>query len=354
MITPKLSSEKAEPAHSGNHSPTLPAGQHTRNLRLRGPMGFLIFGIFLVAVFIKPLFLLAAGAMQSALDSYIVLVPVVSAYLIYDCRKRLPKEYGFSLWAMIPLVAGIIALTTALKLHRPGNSLSDHDYLALMALSFVCFLAAGGFFLLGRKWMTAAAFPFAFLIFMVPMPDAMADTLETASALASAEAASFFFNLTSTPTLRDGTVFKLPNIAIQVGQECSGIRSSWVLFITSLLAANLFLKSGWRRAVLVCFVIPLGIARNGLRVAVIGNLCVHIGPQMINSIIHRRGGPLFFTLSLIPLFLLLWWLHRSETTGSQRPASGPASGSEEPTARREGPTPRREDGVRRTEERGQR
>jgi exosortase C (VPDSG-CTERM-specific) len=275
-------------------------------------VGFLGFAGLLTAVFIKPLFSLAAGAIHSQLDSYIVLVPFVSAYLIYDRRKRLPKDYGFSLWAIIPLVAGIIALTTALKLHRSGNSLSDHDYLALMALSFVGFLAAGGFFFLGRKWMTAAAFPFAFLIFIVPMPDAMADTLERASALASAEAASLFFNLTGTPTLREGPVFQLPNIVIQVAQECSGIRSSWVLFITSLLAANLFLKSGWRRAVLVCFVIPLGIARNGLRVAVIGNLCVQFGPQMIHSIIHRRGGPLFFTLSLIPLFLLLWWLHRGE------------------------------------------
>ena len=355
MITPKLSSEKAEPAHSGDHSPTLPGGQHTRNLRLRGPMGFLIFGIFLVAVFIKPLFSLATGAIQSQLDSYIVLVPVVSAYLIYDRRKRLPTGDGCSPWAIIgPLIAAFAALATALGLRRTGGSLSNHDYLALMALSFVCFLAAGGFFFLGRKWMTAAAFPFAFLIFIVPMPDAMADTLETASALASADAASLFFNLTGTPTLREGPVFQLPNIVIQVAQECSGIRSSWILFITSLLAANLFLKSGWRRAVLVCFVIPLGIARNGLRVAVIGNLCVQFGPQMIHSIIHRRGGPLFFTLSLIPLFLLLWWLRKSEATGSQRPASGPASGSEEPTARREGPTPRREDGVRRTEERGQR
>jgi exosortase C (VPDSG-CTERM-specific) len=191
-----------------------------------------------------------------------------------------------------------------------------------MALSFVCFLAAGGFFFLGRKWMTAAAFPFAFLIFIVPMPDAMADTLERASALASAEAASFFFNLTGTPTLREGTVFQLPNIVIQVAQECSGIRSSWVLFITSLLAANLFLKSGWRRAVLVCFVIPLGIARNGLRVAVIGNLCVQFGPQMIHSIIHHRGGPLFFVLSLVPLFLLLWWLRRGDLAEDHRRRSG--------------------------------
>src|SRR5438309_5354625 len=274
---------------------------------------FLGFAVLLTAVFIKPLFSLAAGAIHSQLDSYIVLVPFVSAYLIYDRRKGLPKEYGFSLWAIIALVAGIIALTTALKLHRPGNSLSDHDYLALMALSFVGFLAAGGFFFLGRKWMTAAAFPFAFLIFIVPMPDAMADTLERASALASADAASLFFNLTGTPTLREGPVFQLPDLVIEVAQECSGIRSSWILFITSLLAANLFLKSGWRRAILVCFVIPLGIARNGLRVAVIGDLCVQFGPQMIHSVIHRRGGPLFFTLSLIPLFLLLWWLHRGES-----------------------------------------
>src|SRR6202011_231121 len=130
-------------------------------------------------------------------------------------------------------------------------------------------LTTGGFLFLGRKWMVSTAFPFFFLIFTVPMPDAMTDALETASKLASAEAASLFFNITGTPVLRDGTVFQLPNIAIQVAQECSGIRSSWVLFITSLLAANLFLNSTWRRAVLVAFVIPLGIVRNGLRVFVI-------------------------------------------------------------------------------------
>jgi exosortase C (VPDSG-CTERM-specific) len=280
-------------------------------------VAFLGLAVLLTAVFIKPLFWLAAGAVQSELDSYIVLIPFISAYLIYDRRKRLSKEYGSSLWAIIPLVTGFVALATALGLHRSGGSLSDHDYLALMAFSFVCLLAAGGFLFLGRKWMTAAAFPFAFLIFMVPMPDAMADALETGSKLASAEVASWFFNVTGTPFLRDGRVFQLPNIVIEVAQECSGIRSSWVLFITSLLAANLFLKSAWRRGVLVCFVIPLGIVRNGFRVAVIGILCINWGPQMIHSIIHRRGGPFFFVLSLIPLFLLLLWLRRGDLTGDQ-------------------------------------
>jgi exosortase C (VPDSG-CTERM-specific) len=171
---------------------------------------------------------------------------------------------------------------------------------------------------MGRRWMYSAAFPLFFLLFMVPMPDAMVNALETASKLASAEAASLIFGISGTPVLRDGTIFQLPNIVIEVGQECSGIRSSWILLITSVLVANLFLKENWRRAVLIGIVIPLAIIRNGFRVFVIGMLCVHIDPSMINSLIHRRGGPLFFALSLVPLFLFLWWLRRGETGRRER------------------------------------
>jgi exosortase len=138
------------------------------------------------------------------------------------------------------------------------------------------------------------------------------DWLEKASMLASAEAAALYFNVAGTPLVRHGTVFELPGIVLQVAQECSGIRSSWVLFITGLLASHVFLRTGWRRVVLVAFVIPLGILRNGFRILVIGLLCVNIGPQMIDSTIHHQGGPLFFALSLLPLSLLLWWFHRQE------------------------------------------
>ena len=192
------------------------------------------------------------------------------------------------------------------------GSLSLNDHLALMALSFVSFVAAGGFLFLGSKWMAAAAFPVAFLIFMVPLPDAAADWLEKASVVASAEAAALFFSVTGTSLVRHGTVFELPGIVLRVGQECSGIRSSWVLFITSLLASHLFLTSRWRKIVLVAFVIPLGVLRNGFRILVIGLLCVHVGPQMIDSPIHHRGGPIFFALSLVPLYLLAWWLWNGE------------------------------------------
>jgi exosortase len=160
--------------------------------------------------------------------------------------------------------------------------------------------------------MRAAAFPLAFLAFMIPLPDAAVDALERALVAASADAAEMFFWVSGTPVFRQGNTLTLPGMVLEVVQECSGIRSTVVLFITSVLASHLFLKSSWRRVALVAFVIPLGILRNGFRILVVGLLCVHIGPHMSESFIHRRGGPIFFVLSLIPLLALLGWLRRGD------------------------------------------
>src|SRR5437867_5777640 len=276
------------------------------------------FVIVLLAAFAQPLLVLIIYATGSQLYSYILLVPFVSAYLLYLRRDQLPKKYvaDFPL-AIVSLAAGLGVLAFSYWLDFVRQRPSDNDRLALLTLSFLCCLATGGFFFFGRGWMRAAAFPLAYLIFMVPIPDAMADALETASKYASAEVANLFFHLSGMPFLRAGLFFQLPNITIEVAQECSGIRSSWVLLMTSILAANLFLKTPWRRLALVAFVIPLAILRNGFRILVIGLLCVHLGPQMIHSPIHRRGGPLFFVLSLIPFFLVLWLLRRRDVRTRQ-------------------------------------
>jgi exosortase C (VPDSG-CTERM-specific) len=272
---------------------------------------FVLFAALLALVFLRPLAGLVVYAAGSELNSHVILIPFVSIYLVYINRRQLPETYNFKWgWSLLFLLIGLGA--AILNWSPATSNLSENDHLALSTLAFVSLLAGGGFFFLGTSWMKATTFAWWFLIFMIPMPEAMANTLETWSMNASAEAANIFFDLGGPPHLREGTLFQLPNITIRVAQECSGIRSSWVLFITSLLAAHLFLRTTWKRLLLVCFVIPLGIVRNGLRVWVIGTLCFHFGPQMIDSPIHHRGGPVFFVLSLIPLFLLVVWLRRHE------------------------------------------
>jgi len=292
-----------------NLSETSPPGQKQRWRFWSG----MCFAIVLLAVFARPLLMLIGYVAGSQLHSYVLLVPFVSAYLLYLRRDQLPKKHNTDLLlTLVSLAAGVglFAYTQSLEVAVRAPSINTH--LVLLTSSFLCCLAAGGFFFFGRDWMRSAAFPLAYLIFMVPMPDAMADALETASKYASAEVTNLLFYLSGTPFLRAGLIFQLPNITVEVAQECSGIRSSWVLFITSILAANLFLKTPWRRLALVAFVMPLAILRNGFRIVVIGLLCVNVGPQMIDSVIHRRGGPFFFALSLIPLFLVLWWLRKGD------------------------------------------
>jgi exosortase C (VPDSG-CTERM-specific) len=321
----ELRTKEAEPDREKvSRSPALPrakrgvSGRQNLELEQRARLlGCLVCSALLTALYFGPLFSLMLHAATTDLDSHILLVPLISAYLLYIRRKQLPGRYSSSpLLATVFLIGGLAACSAASGLLMGGPRLSANDYLALMASSFVCLLTTIGFFFLGRKWMAAAAFAIAFLIFIIPLPDRAVQWLETASKLASTDAAQFFFLLSGTPVTREGTVLQLPGIVFEVAQECSGFHSTWALFMSSLLVSHLFLRSPWRRTLLVAFVVPLGIARNGFRILVIGLLCVHVGPQMIHSVIHRQGGPVFFVLSLIPMFLLLWWF-RSRETGAQ-------------------------------------
>ena len=280
--------------------------ERSQRLRIAGLIGGI--GV-LTLLFFQPLATILAIALGNDLHSYIPLVPVISAYLLYT-KPRRDIAYRTSVGAA--LGAGVIGAAAVGVASGLEIDVSANDALSLMVLAYVSLIVANGLVFLGSEWMRAAAFPVAFLIFMVPLPDAVVNRLELALVAASADASALFFQWTGTPLFRAGNTLALPGIVLEVARECSGIRSTVVLFITSVLASNLFLQSTWRRLALVAFVIPLAIVRNGFRILVIGLLCVHVGPHMADSFIHHRGGPIFFALSLIPLSFLLFWLRRHD------------------------------------------
>ena len=180
------------------------------------------FAIALLVVFSQPLLALINYAAGSDLYSYILLIPLVSAYLLYVRRNQLPKDYVVDL----PLRDGVprrrcrfLRVHVLVAFRRTASAKAD--YLTLQTLSFLCCLAAGGFFFFGRAWMQAAAFPLAYLIFMVPMPDSMRDALELASKNASAEVANFLFRLSNVPFLRAGR--RVPT-AEHHDRSCAGMQ----------------------------------------------------------------------------------------------------------------------------------
>ena len=82
--------------------------------------------------------------------------------------------------------------------------------------------------------MEATAFACCFLVFMIPMPEAMEDTLETWSTNRVCDGREYLFrHWRSAPSALRHAV-PAPEHYDPRGSECSGIRSSWVLFITSV------------------------------------------------------------------------------------------------------------------------
>ena len=104
----------------------------------------------------------------------------------------------------------------------------------------------------------------------------------------------------------------MPGVTIQVAEECSGIRSTLALLITTTLAGYLFLQTSWRRWLLVLVVVPVAIVKNGLRIAGLSTLAVYVNPGFLTGPLHHRGGIVFFMIALLPMALLLIYLQRSE------------------------------------------
>jgi exosortase C (VPDSG-CTERM-specific) len=252
---------------------------------------------------------LARFSFTSEFNSYLGLVPVIAAGLVWWRRKGLrgASEPPNRLAAAALLACGAGALACHWAFARPEGGLS------LAVLSFVFFLGGVACWFLGRDRMRVIGFPLAFLVCMVPLPPSYVAGSEYVLQHASASVAFGFLEFSDLPMLRQGDLaFRLPGITLEIAPECSGIQSTLALFVVSLAAGCAFLRSPWKRAVLTLAVLPLGILRNATRIVTIAELCVHIGPQAVNSYIHRSGGWIFFLFTLVPFLVILLLLMRLE------------------------------------------
>jgi exosortase C (VPDSG-CTERM-specific) len=280
------------------------------SLNWRTTFPFLLASAVLILFFAKPLVDLAKYASSESFYSHILLVPIICGYLVWTERASLPP-ISKGRFALPLTVAGLGAFILLVYFLNRAE-LSKNDAITWTILPFCLFLTSLVMLFLGSAFSRAVAFPLGFLFFIVPFPEALTNAMEIGSQIASAEVYSWMLTLTGTPFLRDGQEFRLPGLALVVAQECSGIRSSFVLFLTSLLAGPMFLKFRWNRAFFAFVVIPLGLVRNGFRVLTLSLLTIYVDPRVIESPLHHRGGPIFFALSLIPFFLLLGWLRKTE------------------------------------------
>jgi len=241
--------------------------------------------------------------------SHIVLIPLLCLYLLYLRRASIfaTVEWSPFFGSIMMLVGVAVALGTTDPVSETLDSLSPS------MLSFVMMCWGAFLFCYGRQAFCAASFGLGFMAFMVPFPSFFLDAVVGFLQHSSADAVELLFSILGIPVLREGFVFSLSDFTIYVAEECSGIRSALALFITSLAAGHLMLRSTWGKMGLVSIVVPLAIVKNAVRIVGLALLANYVDPSFItDNALHRNGGIPFFVLSLAVLFSVVWLLRKIE------------------------------------------
>jgi exosortase len=269
---------------------------------------FVLCGVGL-ALFVSPVVQLLRMSWHSELYSHIPLIPLLSLCILVFSRKRILSETRWG-WPGLGLLAlGLAALFGGDQI----EGLNKNDYLSIIISGAVLWFIGGFVLAYGGRAFREAMFPLLFLIFVIPIPTFILDPFVELLQICSAHAAYFLLSLSGVPLHRDGFVFALPGITIEVAPQCSGIRSSIALIITSVFAGYLFLNRGWNRLILVLSFFPITVIKNALRITTLSLLASYVDTRFITgSWLHKSGGIPFFAVGLLLMAPVLWALIRWE------------------------------------------
>ena len=287
--------------HGGNPPPG------TRSLS-KQHLYFLFFVLACCVAFWTSLRSLILFSLSEDYGSHIILIAPISVYLIYRNRDQIFSR-------LTPgLLPGILLFLTGTVLAWAGYLyLQVHSgLLSVETLALIVLWISGFILCYGTHAFRIARFPLLFLLLMVPVPDFLLDRVIFFLQAGSATVAYWIFRTLNIPVLGDGFILRLPTLDLEVAKECSGIRSSTVLLITTLLVGEFALRSAWRKSLLVLSIVPIVILKNGVRIVSIALLTLYVNRKFLHGWLHQSGGMVFYLLGLLTLVPILMLLRRGE------------------------------------------
>jgi len=268
---------------------------------------FLIFWLLSTTPFLACLIAVGRLSLQDDNYSYVLLVPLISAGIIYKERRHIFRDCQFRPWLGLSLF--ILGALLYFMVDGPVLSTPSDGRLSIAVFAVIVIWTASFILFYGTRAVLAAKFPFSFLLFMIPIPTSLLAKIIAGLQYESADVTHLLFRLAGIPVFRQGLVFSLPGIHIHVEEACSGIHSTLALLMVGILAGHLCLQSTWRKLVLTLLTIPISIIKNALRIAVISGLGVYVDRGFLYGPLHRYGGYPFAAVALAmlgPVFLVLW------------------------------------------------
>lgn len=271
---------------------------------------FLGLSLLSFVVFRLPLTRLLVASFQDERYSHVLFIPLITLCLVYFRRESIFLDPQYCLSWGAPLF--LLELAFSWIAQRPVSFSDQNDYLSFATFSLVCVWVTAFVVSYGTKVLRAARFPLSFLLLMIPMPTVLLEGTVGALQRGSADMTHALFRLVGVPVDWLGLGFSIRGSHFEIAKECSGIHSTLILIVASILAGHLFLRSLVAKVSFSVFTVFVAIIKNAVRIATIACLTVYVDGSYYDGWLHRKGGVVFSVFAWAILVPSLLALRRAE------------------------------------------
>ena len=222
------------------------------------------------------------------------IILAASLWLLYQRRER------FAASPLRPAIgAGLALLLIALPAYVIGRS---QDVVQLEAGAPI--LVAMAFVLLVRGWaaLRLAAPPLLFLLFLVPYPGVLVQTLTVPLKTGVSAVAESVLHAFDYPVARTGVLIAIDQYHLLVADACAGLTSMFTLEAMGLVYISLRGHASKLRNVLLALaVVPISFAANVIRVIALVLITFHFGEAAQQGFLHGFAGIVLFVVAALLL-----------------------------------------------------
>ena len=255
---------------------------------------------------LAPFVLVALGALALYVPSFTDLLyglwstdqqghgPLVLAISVWLLWRKQPQVMALPV-SPAPL-AGWCCFGLAMLLYALGRT----QGIQMFEVGSLLWLVAGCLLLFrGPAALKAVWFPMFFMLFMVPLPGVVVDTLTQPMKLAVSTVAEIILYHAGYPIARTGVILQVGPYQLLVADACAGLNTLLTLEALGLLYLNLVRhESALRNITLAILIVPISFAANVIRVIALTLITYHFGDDAGQGFLHGFAGMVLFLAAL--------------------------------------------------------
>ncbi len=251
--------------------------------------------------------------------SHAYFIPVISLYMLWRAREELGLLRPVVFWpGLIPLLLSV----PCYLLFQIGSASNHMGQGAAMILGLFGLLLL----LLGPRVIQPIFLPLAFLAFGVTISERIMIAITFQLQGMAAHGGYVLLNLLGVTTDLSGHTLEVQHpqtgakIPLNIAEACSGMRMVIAFAALGMAVALVELKHWWQRIALFMCGVPVALAMNVVRVAVLGVGSMY-NPEVARGQAHMFIGFVLLALGFVVFMCIAWALNKTVNDEAAKPAA---------------------------------